>query len=137
MYVFFKDAITLKKRFIEMEGVDPTNVNISFDNLPCGAIKINYDLKNCYVIENKNLPGHYYIQANEVEPLNKSLENLIYNPEIDPFKCSSTNIDTCLELFGCCEANSRHILECVYTSKNISATSSGIYSNFNISFASV
>lgn len=49
MYVFFKDAITLKKRFIEMEGVDPTNVNISFDNLPCGAIKINYDLKNCYV----------------------------------------------------------------------------------------
>ena len=89
-------------------------------------------LKNCYVIENKNLPGHYYIQANEVEPLNKSLENLIYNPEIDPFKCSSTNIDTCLELFGCCEANSRHILECVYTSKNISATSGVLVSHYKL-----
>ena len=55
-------------------------------------------------------------------------------PQLIPasFKCSSTNIDTCLELFGCCEANSRHILECVYTSKNISATSGVLVSHYKL-----
>ena len=97
-------------------------------------------LCNCYVCENKNRPGHYVIQANEVEPMNKSLENLIYNEEVDPAKCHSSNIETDIDLFGICEANARHILECVYTSQNISATSGVLPSHYKLisddSFAS-
>ena len=89
-------------------------------------------LKNCYVCENKSNPGHFLIQANEVEPLNKSLENLIFDEEIDPAKCHSSNIDTDLYLFGACEANARHILECVYTSQNISATSGVLPSHYKL-----
>lgn len=89
-------------------------------------------LCNCYVCENKNRPGHYVIQANEVVPLNASLENLIYNEEVDPAKCHSSNIDTCISLFGVCETNARHILECVYTSQNISATSGVLPSHYKL-----
>lgn len=89
-------------------------------------------LSNCYVCENKSRPGHYVIQANEIEPLNKSLENLIYDEEVDPAKCHSSNINTDIALFGTCEANARHILECVYTSQNISATSGVLPSHYKI-----
>ena len=85
---------------------------------------------NCYVCENKNRPGHYVIQANEVDIGNKALENLIYDPQIDPAKCHSSNIATDIDLFGICESNARHILECVYTSQNISATSGVLPSHY-------
>ena len=87
-------------------------------------------LCNCYVCENKNRPGHYVIQANEVDIGNKALENLIYDPQIDPAKCHSSNIATDIDLFGICESNARHILECVYTSQNISATSGVLPSHY-------
>ncbi len=80
-------------------------------------------LKNCFVTENKSDPGHYIIQANELDANNNSLENIIFDPEIDPYKCSSTNIKSCHKLFGCCEANARHISESVYVAKHLSATS--------------
>ena len=89
-------------------------------------------LENCYVTENKNKPGHYLILANEVAPNSLALENLIYNPEIDPYKCSSTNIDTIFNLFGCFEANAHHIQECSYTAKNISATSGVLISHYKL-----
>ena len=89
-------------------------------------------LENCFVTENKNNPGHYLILANELTPNTMALENLIYNPEIDPYKCSSTNIDTIYNLFGCCEANAHHIQECSYTAKNISATSGILISHYKL-----
>ena len=89
-------------------------------------------LTNCYVAENKNLPGHYLILANEIDVTIKGLENLIYNPEVDPFKCSSSNIDTMFDLFGCCEACARHISESQYTAKNISATSGILVSHYKL-----
>lgn len=96
-------------------------------------------LENCFVTENKNNPGHYLILANELTNNTLALENLIYNPEVDPYKCSTTNIDTMFNLYGCCEANARHILECSYTAKNISATSGVLVSHYklisDISFA--
>lgn len=88
-------------------------------------------LTNCYVCENKNRPGHYVIQANEIVPRkSKSLQNLIFNEEVDPAKCHSSNIKVDIKLFGMCEANTRHLLECVYTSQNISATSGVLPSHY-------
>ena len=89
-------------------------------------------LTNCYVTENRNLPGHYLILANEIHVEIKGMENLIYNPEVDPYKCSSSNIDTMFDLFGCCEACARHILESQYTAKNISATSGVLVSHYKL-----
>lgn len=89
-------------------------------------------LTNCYVAENKNIPGHYLIIANEIDVSIRGMENLIFNPEVDPYKCSSSNIDTMFDLFGCCEACVRHIAESQYTAKNISATSGVLVNHYKL-----
>lgn len=80
-------------------------------------------LKNCYVSENKNRPGHYLIEANEININVKALENLIFNPEIDPALCKTTNIESIIDIWGICEANARHYEELAFSAKNLSATS--------------
>lgn len=99
-------------------------------------------LINCYVRENANRPGHYVIQANQIHTDketktikkggNRSLENLIFDEEVDPAKCHTSDIEANIRLFGICEANTRHLLECVYTSQNISATSGVLPSHYKL-----
>ena len=54
-------------------------------------------------------------------------------------KCSSSNIETMFNLYGCCEANARHIHECAYTAKSIGATKGVLITHYklisDISFA--
>ena len=64
LYQYFVDAIAMKKKFIQTCGedyVDLTN-HMSFDNLPNGALKVNYDLKTCaiYVIFNPSKESFMY-----------------------------------------------------------------------------
>lgn len=48
LYLFFRDAVMLKKKFIELAKEDYLNVNerISFEDLDKGALKVNYTLKD-------------------------------------------------------------------------------------------
>lgn len=89
-------------------------------------------LCNCFVTENVNTPGHYVIIANEIDTKIRGLENLIYNPEIDPYKCSSNNIDTMFELFGCCEACAHHILESQFIARAASFTSGVLVAHYKL-----
>ena len=79
-------------------------------------------LMNCYVSENKNDPGHYILEANDVNTEIMALENLIYDPRVNPFGCKTSNIQTTYELFGVCEAAARLHEEILYTAANLSDT---------------
>jgi pullulanase len=48
LYFFFKDALELKKRFITLCGdeYDSLSTHITFENLPNGAVKVNYLLRD-------------------------------------------------------------------------------------------
>ena len=80
-------------------------------------------LINCYISENISNPGHYLIEANEVSETSYALENLIYNPEINPSLCRSTNINTMVNLFGICETTAQLSAELQYAATHLSATS--------------
>lgn len=77
LYNFFKDAIKLKKIFIDVSGDDYDSLiekdRISFDNLENGALKVNYDLKDykIYIIFNPSKETFSYEFENYV--------NLIFN----------------------------------------------------------
>lgn len=79
-------------------------------------------LKNCYVSENKSYPGHYVIEANDSSPDVYALENLIYDPRVDPFGCKTTDMNVIYKMFGVCEAAARLHEEILYTATNLSDT---------------
>jgi hypothetical protein len=87
-------------------------------------------LKRCFVSENKNEPGHYLIQANEVKTNSLALENLIYHPEIDPTGCRITDMERSLKLFGLNETLARTHEEIIYTSTNLSETKEILYRHY-------
>ena len=130
-YIYFRNDITYNEINIMVEEWSMIK---NYKTLVHGGY-----LENCYVSENKNNPGHYVILANEISPDIMALENLIYKPEIDPYKCASTNIETMYNLYGCCEANARHIHECAYTAKSMGATKGVLITHYklisDISFA--
>jgi hypothetical protein len=87
-------------------------------------------LKRCYVSENKNEPGHYLIQANEVMYNSLALENLIFYPEIDPTGCRITDMERSLKLFGLNETQARTHEEMIYVSTNLSQTKEILYRHY-------
>jgi hypothetical protein len=87
-------------------------------------------LKRCYVSENKNDPGHYLIQANESRENILSLENMIYDPEIDPTGCRITDMERSLKLFGLNETLSRTHEEIIYASINLSETKEILFRHY-------
>ena len=80
-------------------------------------------LKNCFVSENMNRPGHFMIEANEATPKTKALENLILDERVDPLGCKSNNLGTMLDMYGIHETCARLYEELIYTATNLSDTS--------------
>ena len=83
-------------------------------------------LSKCYVSENKNMPGHYIIEANEVSAGGNStmaLENLIFDERVDPLGCKTTNMNVIQKMYGIMEADARCAEELIYTAINLSYTS--------------
>ena len=80
-------------------------------------------LKNLYVSENKNNPGHYIIEGNEVKDNSLALENLIFDERVNPSGCRSTNIRAVQKIFGTNECRSKLYEEIFYCARNLSDTS--------------
>ena len=79
-------------------------------------------MKNCYVAENKANPSHFYIEANAASPDNMALENIIYDPRVDPYGCKTSKMKTTYKMFGVCETAARLHEEILYTATNLSDT---------------
>ena len=79
-------------------------------------------LKNCYASENKSNPGHYIIEANDVSVESMALENIIYDPRVDPYGCKTTDMNVIYKMFGVCEAAARLHEEILYTATNLADT---------------
>ena len=89
-------------------------------------------LRNCYVSENKNRPGHYIIEANEVSERSMALENLIFDERVDPMGCKNTDPSVTQKLFGVFEAAARDYEELIYTAMNLSDTSGVLQRHYKI-----
>lgn len=79
-------------------------------------------LTNCFVCENKNKPGHYLIQANEISSNVMAYQNLIFDPRVDPYGCSTTDIEITSKMYGIFEATAQHYENLIYTAINLSFT---------------
>lgn len=89
-------------------------------------------LKHCYVSENKNRPGHYIIEANEVNERSLGLENLIFDERVDPYGCKTSDPSVMLKLFGVMETTARDYEELIYTALNLSATSGVLQRHYKV-----
>ena len=79
-------------------------------------------LKNCFVVENINNPGHYAIEANESTPGNDALNQLMFNPLVNPCKCLTSHPDQMFELYGIFETEPRLYEQFLYAGANLSDT---------------
>jgi hypothetical protein len=106
------------------------DINIDTINNMCETWKMRIDknivhgkyIVNSFVSENKNKPGTYIIEANEIDPKAMTLENLILDERIDPAFCKTTDSEVTLSIFGINEASARHYEELIYTATNLSET---------------
>ena len=87
---------------------------------------------NCFVSENKCWPGHYFIEANQIDDEKCALDNLIFDEEIDPAFCKTSNINDMFERYGIAEAQSNLYEEFIYTKDNLSETSGVLNCNYNL-----
>ncbi len=123
MHIYFKPDITINEIF---------SLSEEFGNKIRSTVIHGEYLINCFVSENMSNPGHFLIEANEVSDGIMALENLIYDPEIDPGLCRSTNIETMVNLFGLCEAVAQTQAELTYAASHLSATSGVLQKHYNL-----
>ena len=112
LYIFFDNRLTQKK----LDAIINKWKMKVRDNIICGSY-----LCNCFVTKNVN-DGSWLVLANETDPNNKTMENLIYHPALDVAKCKSSNIETTQGLFGVFETESRLFEELYYAATNLSDT---------------
>ena len=122
-YIYFKPT------------VQPTQIQIIMEEWglekPSTVVHGKY-LRNCYVSENKNRPGHYIIEANEVSERSMALENLIFDPRVDPRGCKSSDQSVNQKMFGVMETAARDYEELIYTALNLSDTSGVLQRHYKV-----
>ena len=89
-------------------------------------------LRNCFVSENKNRPGHFIIEANEVSSNTLALQNIIFDERVDPRGCRTTDPEVNQKLFGVSEASTRQYEELIYTATNLSDTSGVLHRHYKV-----
>lgn len=122
-YIYFKPT------------VQPTQIQIIMEEWglekPSTVVHGKY-LRNCYVSENKNRPGHFIIEANEVSERSMALENLIFDERVDPRGCKSSDPSVNQKMFGIFETAARDYEELIYTALNLSDTSGVLQRHYKV-----
>ena len=91
---------------------------------------------NCFVSENKCWPGHYIIEANQIDDDKCVLDELVFDEEVDPMFCRTTNINDMCTRYGLAESQASLYEEFIYTKDNLSETSGVLNCNYNLIAAS-
>ena len=118
VYIYFKDDLTSNDifRVVQKWGMnDPKNV-----------IHGGW-LRNCFIVQNENKPGHYIIEANESIPDNDALRHIIFDPRVDPTICRTTEPDENIKMFGVFEGGARHLDMLNFTAVNMAETKSALH----------
>lgn len=126
-YIYFKPNVTVNR-------IESIVEEWSMER-PSTIVHGQY-LKNCFVSENKNNPGHFIIEANEVTTTNTSgsmaLEKLIFDPRVDPLGCRTTNPEVTYKMFGIGESSTRQYEELIFTATNLSETSGVLHRHYKV-----
>jgi hypothetical protein len=121
MYMFFNDVMQydyIKSVELKITQAKPLVIHGS-----C--------IKNCFVYENANCPGHYLIECNDI-PETEAYNTIMKLPEVDPTGCRYNDMRVCMQLFGVCETNARHCEELVYTALTLSSTSGILQRHYKV-----
>lgn len=122
-YIYFKPMVQIQQIQVIMEEWGTEK--------PSTVVHGKY-LKNCFVSENKNRPGHYIIEANEVSERSCALENLIFDERVDPYGCRNSDPSVMLKMFGVMETTARDYEELIYTALNLSDTSGVLQRHYKV-----
>lgn len=79
-------------------------------------------LKNCYVAENINNPGHFVIEANDATIKKNAINKIIFDPRVNAPRCKTTDPRKSIKLFGVFEGAARHYEQLMFTAQNLSST---------------
>lgn len=122
-YIYFKPTVKVEQINLLMEEWAMER--------PSTIVHGKY-LRNCYVSENKNRPGHFIIEANEVSPNSLAIQNLIFDERVDPCGCRTTDPAVNQKMFGIGEASTRQYEELIYTATNLSVTSGILQRHYKV-----
>lgn len=122
-YIYFKPTVKSEQINIIMEEWSMER--------PSTIVHGKY-LRNCHVSEIKMNPGHYLIRANEVSQNSLSLQNLIFDPRVDPRGCRISDTAANQAIFGVFEASTRQYEELIYTAINLSDTSGVLHRHYKV-----
>lgn len=112
MYVFFYKSYTYESI---IETLNRMTQEKSF------IISGGY-IRNCFIRENKNDPGHYVIECNDVVGTD-AYKYILHDPRVNPYGTHSNDMRETYTTHGTCETSARHYEELIYTAINLSATS--------------
>ena len=122
-YIYFKPSIKAEQINVIME---------EWSQERASTIVHGKYLRNCSVLENKFRPGHYIIRANEISDNSLALQNLIFDPRIDPRGCRTTDPNVTVSMFGIFEAATRQYEELIYTAFNLSDTQGVLHRHYKV-----
>jgi hypothetical protein len=121
MYIFFQKAADYEKiHNVELRLTQPKPL----------IIHGSY-IKNCFIRENANNPGHFLIECNDI-PETDAYNTIIKLPGVDPTGCKCNDMRECFDVLGVCETNARHYEELIYTAVNLSATSGVLSRHYKV-----
>ena len=127
MYIFFNEGTKYDDIQSFAEDLDKQTTNMMVH----GKL-----VHNCFVVENKCWPGHYFIEANQIEDTKCVLDSIVFDEEVDPAFCKTSNIKDMLDKYGLAEAQSNLYEEFIYTKDHLSETSGVLNCNYDLLAAS-
>ena len=123
---FMTGKVLNAKEFMVYMYFQPNIQKTDIDNyIQCWKSQIDRNiihgrlLVNCTVKQNKH-NGDWIVEANEIDEECKAYEQIIFDPELDPAKCHSTNTKAYLDMYGMFETGARVIDEIYYTGSELS-----------------
>jgi len=125
-YIFFKPTITFEMISLIMD---------EWSKQKTETVVHGKYLRNCFVSENKNLPGHYLIEANEVKSKNKGFSfynRLILDERIDPLGCKISDPRITQSMYGVFETSARHHEELLNMASTIGAMNGLLERHFKV-----
>ena len=124
---FITGKVLNTKEFMAYVYFQPNTQKADIDNyIQCWKSQINRNiihgrlLINCTIKQNKH-NNEWIVEANEIDDDCKAFEQIIFDPELDPAKCHSTNTKAYIDMYGMFETGARMVDEIYYTSSELSS----------------
>lgn len=112
-FIFFSAGVSMR----EISEIVNNWVHTSVKNIIHGGL-----IKNCFVREAINRPGHFVIECNESHPKINAYQTILFNPLVDPQTSLTTDPTLTTTIYGIAESEARVYDSLLYAALNLSDT---------------